>query len=120
MITTEDKVRPAEVKSTTYLMYQTFPFTVSLFGESHDLDVVIIYEEENEEYDLIGIKIDENSTSHFGRSSDVGEAIHTMIGDWFDDLFGIEHPKPEDEEICKNIEEVFTHVWDFMTDKGMA
>ena len=69
---------------------------------------------------ITSAKVGQNSPWIFGKSEDVGDITHTMIGDWFDDLFGIGHTKEQDAQIVAEIDSVFEQVWDFMIEKGMG
>ena len=112
------------VLSATYMMEKVFPFSITLLGQTHDLEIKVHYENVDNLYDdnfLTDVKIAQNTPCYFGKKSDVGDITHTMIGDWFDDIFEIEgHTKEEDAQIVAEIDAVFEQVWDFINEKGMG
>ncbi|MCD6436360.1 MAG: hypothetical protein J7L15_08270 [Clostridiales bacterium] len=103
----------------TYRIKRSFPFSINLLNETHDLSIALIYDETENEMDLVGIQVQNDSNVYFDKGADIGNEIHTVIGDWFDDIFGIEHSEENDTKICKDVDAVFEEIWDYITEFGM-
>ena len=108
-----------EIIDTKNRMRKHFDIDVTVKEQSHNLDIKIFYEEDldgdNPELDRIEI---ENNRMFFGENDteDVGSLWNEALADWFDTKFasfGLEDSQ-------KEFDEVFSTVWEYLEEKGLA
>ena len=115
MITHESQ--ESQVIDTTYYNKKHFPFSVTLEEETHDMEIIIFFEESltSGEKNLDKIKI-ENNELFRGECTDLGEQIQTCLESWFNDVF----PEITYEETEGDYDNMFSIVWEYLEENDLT
>lgn len=108
-------------------MRKEIDVVITIEDETHDLDIVLLYEEsDNNEclrslygYQVGNGDIQKPISGDPDISIDWGENIHNEITDWFFTTFIVQEDE-KNEKIGDVIDEVFSKVWDVLEEENLV